>query len=220
MDADTTVKKNAYKSILEAFRKHEADILIGTQMIAKGHDFPKVTLSAILAADSMLNSGEYSASEKTFQFITQAAGRAGRAESEGIVLIQAYSNDDYAIRHATTHNYEAFFKDEIRIREELNYPPFTNIGLIIFSSMTENNAIKYSNILKDFLIKNEEIEVLRTSKAPLSMLKNKYRYRIIVKSRSVKKLLTIFSNLIKKYEKKMHKEGVSLSVDINPNSML
>jgi primosomal protein N' (replication factor Y) len=127
MDADTTRKKDAYEAILGAFAGGEADILIGTQMIIKGHDFPNVTLMGILAADMSLHSADYHAAERTFQMITQAAGRAGRGERPGEVVIQTYQPDHYALMHAANQDYEAFYEEEIAFRKLLSYPPVAHI---------------------------------------------------------------------------------------------
>ncbi len=137
MDADTTAKKGGHEDILEKFAAHEADILIGTQMIVKGHDFPGVTLVGILAADLSLNTPDYRSSERTFQLLTQAAGRAGRADIPGDVIIQTYQPDHYAVQAAANQDYEQFYSHEINYRKLLNYPPVCRMAAVLFSCKNE-----------------------------------------------------------------------------------
>jgi primosomal protein N' (replication factor Y) len=137
MDFDTTRTKDSYEQILQAFGNHEADILIGTQMIVKGHDFADVTLVGILAADMSLHVSDYHASERTFQLLTQAAGRAGRGSRPGQVVIQTYDPDHFAIQTARRQDYEAFYEQEKLYREMLHYPPVWNMLVILCSSPDE-----------------------------------------------------------------------------------
>jgi primosomal protein N' (replication factor Y) len=140
MDQDTTTGRGSHARILEQFEKGEANVLIGTQMIAKGHDFPNVTVVGILSADLILGMPDFRASERTFQLITQAAGRAGRGIKEGNVIIQAYNVDEYSIVHAAAQDYEGFYEQEIAFRKAMGYPPFGAIGIIIVSSEYESAA--------------------------------------------------------------------------------
>lgn len=133
MDADTTAKKGGHEAILEAFANREADILIGTQMIVKGHDFPGVTLVGILAADLSLNTPDYRSAERTFQLLTQAAGRAGRAGKPGDVVIQTYRPEHYAVQAAAAQNYELFYSHEINYRRLLHYPPVCQMAAVYFA---------------------------------------------------------------------------------------
>ena len=136
-DADTTGKKGGHEEILSSFARGEADILIGTQMIVKGHDFPKVTLAGILAADLSLHSSDFRCSERTFQLLTQAAGRAGRGETPGNVIIQTYQPDHYSISCAAGQDYESFYRQEMNYRKMLSYPPVCQLLAVQFSCRSE-----------------------------------------------------------------------------------
>lgn len=137
MDMDTTTGKEGHEKILSAFANHEADILIGTQMIVKGHDFPDVTLVGVLAADMSLYSGSYMAAERTFQLLTQAAGRAGRGDTPGEVVIQTYTPDNYSIKTAQAQDYNAFYEEEIAYRRLMEYPPISNMLKVSIASKNE-----------------------------------------------------------------------------------
>ena len=140
MDVDTVTKKNSHEEILNKFKKDNINILIGTQMVVKGHHFPNVTLVGVIAADSSLNIDDYRANERTFQILTQVAGRAGREQLEGNVIIQTYNPENFAIQCAKEQNYDKFYNTEIALREQLKYPPFSDIILIGFSSLNENEV--------------------------------------------------------------------------------
>ena len=145
MDGDTTKKKDSYEKILSAFADGEADILLGTQMIVKGHDFPAVTLVGILAADMSLFAGDYRAAERTFQLLTQAAGRAGRGDMPGEVVIQTYQPEHYSIVHASSQDYEGFYEEEILYREIGLYPPAAHMLAVLVTGkeqVAENNIAK------------------------------------------------------------------------------
>ncbi|SUY72783.1 primosome assembly protein PriA [Clostridium putrefaciens] len=147
MDLDTTRRKDSYEKIYNSFKKGEADILIGTQMVAKGLDFPNVSLVGVLAADLSLNLPDYRASERTFQLITQVSGRAGRGKTIGDVVVQTYIPDSYSIKAAKEYNYSSFYKEELSIRKSMNYPPFSEILLINMSSKNEELLINVYKIL-------------------------------------------------------------------------
>lgn len=147
MDMDTTKGKHGHQQILNAFSRGEADILVGTQMIVKGHDFPNVTLVGILAADISLNSGDYRSAERTFQLLTQAAGRAGRGTKKGKVVIQTYQPDHYSIVAAAHQNYREFYDREIWYRQMMEYPPKAHMLLIQITSPVEEDATEVSEVL-------------------------------------------------------------------------
>lgn len=147
MDADTTRTKDSYEKILSAFSNREADILIGTQMIVKGHDFPGVTLVGILAADLSLAAGDYRAGERTFQLLTQAAGRAGRGDRPGEVVIQTYQPEHYAVTYAAKQDYEGFYQEEILYREMLGYPPTAHMLAVQIFAREEESGAKLSAYL-------------------------------------------------------------------------
>lgn len=148
MDMDTTRSRESYEQILSAFANHKADILIGTQMIVKGHDFPDVTLVGVLAADLSLHVGDYRAAERTFQLLTQAAGRAGRGERPGAVVIQTYDPGHYSIVTAKEQDYEAFYEKEIAYRQMMLYPPVWNMLVILCASRSEETALFAAEQLK------------------------------------------------------------------------
>ena len=220
MDADTTTRKDSHKKILDKFRNREADILIGTQMIGKGHDFPDVTLVGIISSDTFLNIPDFRASEKTFQMITQAAGRAGRADLPGLVIVQTYSPEHYAIEYAKNHDFINFYKDEIKLRKELNYPPFTYIGNIIFSGynkdLVERTAKEGGKVLNSYLKGIKSMEIWNPTEAPLSKIKNNFRWQIIIKSKSEEQLREV----LRKFSKQSFDKSILINMDINPNNML
>ena len=224
MDLDTTSGKEGHRKLLDRFRAGEADILVGTQMVAKGHDFPNVTLVGILSADAMLSTGDYRASERTFQLLTQAAGRAGRAGKPGRVVIQAYNVDDYSLQAVLTHNYEGFYKLEIAMRQKLWLPPFCHIGMVMLSSVLPDILEQGSRNAADFLLKQSETyEGLLVSKcmpAPIPMLGGRHRMRILTRhaqTRVLKELLTV---LLDTLQKPLAAMDVDMVVDIDPGSMV
>jgi len=183
MDMDTTRKKGGHESILAAFSNEEADILVGTQMIVKGHDFSKVSLVGILAADLSLHSSDYRASERTFQLLTQAAGRAGRAGRTGEVVIQTYSPDHYSIVTAGKQDYMAFYEQEIAYRRILKYPPIYQMLVVFITSKEEEEAIKASEIIYDAITtkKSQELVVIGPADAAFRKINNIYRRVIYLK---------------------------------------
>ncbi len=193
MDADTTRQKGDYESILSSFANREADILVGTQMIVKGHDFPYVTLVGILAADMSLNANDYRAGERTFQLLVQAAGRAGRDSRPGEVIIQTYRPDHYAVKAAMTQDYEAFYEEEIGYRSLLGYPPCGHMLAIMAEGGNEKECAAYSASLAD-VIRNgiiDKVSVIGPTPATISRIKDIYRFMIYVKSESADTLVMI-----------------------------
>ena len=190
MDADTTSTKNAHEKILSAFANEEADILIGTQMIVKGHDFPKVTLVGILMADMSLNTGDYRAAERTFALLVQAAGRAGRGELAGECVIQTYEPDNYAIRCATKQDYDAFYAEEIRYREILGYPPVCHMMAVQVQDPDEDSALAAAGILREAADScGGMIRVIGPSEASIRRIKDIYRFVLYVKDTDYDKLI-------------------------------
>ena len=220
MDIDTVSKKNSHEEILSKFIDEKIDILIGTQMVAKGHDFSNVTLVGILSADSILNFGDYRAVEKTYQTIVQVSGRAGRANKPGRVIIQTYNPDHYAITMAQEQQYEKFYDSEIALRKMLNYPPFCDIILIKFQGKSLDEIHKYSSIIYKFLDKvlvDTKYVVLKPVPSPIDRIQNKYRWRIIIKGKITKKLVETINYTLNQIKNPV---DTSISVDINPNSMM
>jgi primosomal protein N' (replication factor Y) (superfamily II helicase) len=223
MDFDTTRKKNSYEYIYNAFKDGEADILVGTQMITKGLDFKNVTLVGVIAADLSLNLPDFRAGEKTFQLITQVAGRAGRGKKAGSVIVQTYNPDNYSIKYSSLNDYKNFFKEEIGIRYNMNYPPFSKILSINISSKNEDllikNIQKVGIILKNKLENNNKISILGPSPCILSKIKEYYRWQILVKgevdidlANNIKNI--VYTNLQNSYS------DIRISLDINPNNLL
>lgn len=191
MDADTTTGKNGHARILELFGKGKADILIGTQMIAKGHDFPNVTLVGILAADLSLNLGTYQAAENCFQLITQAAGRAGRGELPGQVFIQTYQPENHAIRMAAAQDYEGFYQEEILLRQAMEYPPFSHIFSVLITGKMEQEVILAAQRLGAFMNHYAEragCTVVGPAPAPLPKFRGEFRWQIFAKGTDAERL--------------------------------
>lgn len=219
MDIDTVSKKNSHEEILDKFKNENIDILIGTQMVVKGHHFPNVTLVGVVTADGSLNLDDYRAVEKTFQTLVQVAGRSGR-EEKGKVIIQTYNPDHYAIIDSQKQDYDLFYNQEIELRKMLNYPPFCDIILIRFSGKDLQKIQKVSDLVykKIKSVKDENINIYKPVASPIDKIKNKYRWRIIVKCKLTSKVLDIINYGIEDERIKKCKE-TSIVVDINPNSM-
>jgi len=225
MDTDTTLRKNAHEKILKNFEENNINILLGTQMIAKGLDFPNVTLIGVLAADILLNVDDYRASERTFQLVTQVAGRAGRGPNRGKVLVQTYNTDDYSIQAACKQDYEGFYRQEILVRKNLNYPPFTNIGVVIVKGLDDKlvqQKIKevYDKIQDMVSDSRPDFGAIGPMRAPISRINGRYRWRIIVKCRSYSFLVNLFTKVYDDFIAGKERGKVDLSVDINPINML
>ena len=225
MDTDTTSSKNAYDTMLSDFRSHKAQILLGTQMVTKGHDFPDVTLVGILGADTSLYLNDYRANEKTFSMLTQVIGRAGRSDKEGRALIQTMNPDHDVILLACKQDYKTFFNNEIQTRKLLSYPPFCDIVLLTLSGMVENAVMKDSKLLSDMLrekicteYKDVPIICYGPFEAPVYKLDGKYRMRIVIKTKLNKRSREMFSDIYKAFGKRTKNEPM-LSVDFNPSSL-
>mgnify|MGYP004502423765 CR=1 FL=1 len=222
MDIDTVTKKNSHEEILNKFKNENIDILIGTQMVVKGHHFPNVTLVGVIAADSSLNIDDYRANERTFQILTQVAGRAGRENSEGKVIIQTYNPENFSILCAQKQDYEMFYNTEIALRKQLNYPPFCDIILIGFNSLSEKELIDVSNKVYNYLkekLNTEEFNIFRPMPSPINKIQNKYRWRIIIKGKMNSEANTILNECLKKAYNSNYKY-TKISIDINPNNMI
>ena len=224
MDVDTVTKKNSHEQILDKFKNENIDILIGTQMVVKGHHLPNVTLVGVIAADSNLNLGDYRANERTFQTLTQVAGRAGRGECEGRVIIQTYNPDNYAIEYSKTQNYDLFFNTEIVLRKQLKYPPFCDIILIDMSAKSEselkNLAKKLHSYLKTRVI-NEKFGLLLYSPipSPIDKIKDRYRWRMIIKCKYDERINNLLRDSLDEFAK-MKTKTARVNIVINPNNML
>lgn len=184
MDVDTTSTKGAHEALLTRFRNKEADVLLGTQMVAKGLDFPDVTLVGVIAADTVLHLPDFRASERTFQLLTQVAGRAGRHQLPGEVVIQTYHPDHYSIVHAQEHDFRAFVEKEKGLREKLDYPPYCELALVTFSHKDSRVAIQGAQAFVEHVrgeIGGAEVTFLGPVPAPLAKIKDRYRMQILIK---------------------------------------
>lgn len=191
IDRDTTARRKEMEKVLEKFSEHEIDMLVGTQMLAKGHDFPNVTLVGVISVDAGLALPDFRAAERSFQLLTQVAGRAGRGDLQGRVIIQTFYPEHYAIKHAQTQNYEAFYAQEIAFRQKLSYAPFVALASILIKHPNYNYAFDNAQILKDCLLKadtEKNCRILGVAPAPLSRLKNEFRLQILMKAKSRTKL--------------------------------
>lgn len=225
MDADTTKGKFSRDEIISQFASNEADVLVGTQMIAKGHNFPNVTLAAVVNADGSLYSDDFRAAERTFSIITQLVGRSGRSSDDGEAVIQTYSPDAEAIRLGAEQNYKKFYESEIAMRRALTFPPFCDIASISLSSSEEPALIKFSKALTEELNelnKSEFSDVPTTIFGPFEAsvykLKNKYRMKIVVKHKNNARSRQMFSALLSSAEKRAAGK-IAVSIDINPTSI-
>lgn len=225
MDADTTKNKNGHEQILSAFANEEADILVGTQMIVKGHDFRRVTLMGIIAADLSLQASDYRAGERTFQLLAQAAGRAGRAEYPGEVVIQTYNPEHYAVTAAAKEDYTEFYENEIMYRSLMNYPPAANLMAVVLSSKEEEEADASAEFLtvrmKAWLDENDGSElavVVGPAPAGIAKIKDVYR-RVIYLKHGEYRLITDCKDAM---EKAVSEDPVfakcTVQFDINPLS--
>lgn len=209
MDADTTTGKNGHARILELFGKGKADILIGTQMIAKGHDFPNVTLVGILAADLSLNLGTYQAAETCFQLITQAAGRAGRGELAGRVFIQTYQPENHAIRMAAAQDYEGFYQEEILLRQAMEYPPFSHIFSVLITGEMEQEVILAAQRLGAYMNHYAEragCTVVGPAPAPLPKFRGESRWQIFAKGTDAERLKAFVLYTVEQTKKDVSRE--------------
>ena len=222
MDIDTVTKKNSHEQILNTFKNENIDILIGTQMVVKGHHFPNVTLVGVIAADGSLNQDDFRANEKTFQILTQVAGRAGREKLPGKVIIQTYNPNSFAIECSKEQNYDFFYNTEILLRKQLKYPPFCDIIMIGFSGENEKEIKDSSTYVYNLMRKNLEkydIKVFPAMPSPIDKIQNKLRWRIIAKGKVTPEVTIILNKCLQNiYQKNL--KYTSIYVDINPNNMM
>ena len=224
-DADSTARKNAHQQILDAFERQEIDILIGTQMVAKGLDFPNVTLIGIVVADTALNLPDFRASEQTFSLLTQVAGRSGRAESAGEVIVQTYMPDHYSISAVKKHDYIGFYQQEIEARSGLQYPPFSHVARLLLRGEDEKGVIDASQSVKDHLItlQNEhfpEVKILGPAPAPLAKIDGKYRWHFLLRCQNVDKISQLLQRLNEEPPAALKSSLIEYIVDIDPTNTL
>ena len=218
MDVDTTSKKGSHEALLHKFGNHEADILLGTQMIAKGLDFPLVTLVGVLNADTMLHIPDFRSSEKTFQLLTQVSGRAGRHHLPGEVVIQTYLKEHFTIELCQTQDYEAFFNEEMKHRRSFYYPPYSFLALVTVSHENPNYA--YSTLEKIAKLLREkckdQIIFLGPNPSPITKIKNQYRFQLMMKHRKEKELSYYLTGVLDHFQSEIQKKGLSISIDMQP----
>jgi primosomal protein N' (replication factor Y) len=228
MDRDSTRRKGQSFGILKRFGEGSVDVLVGTQMITKGYDFPNVTLVGVIAADFSLAFPDFRAGERTFQTLSQVAGRAGRGEHRGRVIIQTFNPEHYAITRARDHDDHGFFEQEKALREGLLYPPFSHLACLRLQGNSREKTEEMSallgkgmrGIVKRWPRRGKELRVMGPAQAPLHKLKGKYRMQILVKSRSSSLLHVFLQEVEKEARKLLRSTGVRLTLDVDPYQML
>lgn len=218
MDVDTTSKKGSHERLLNEFQKGHADILLGTQMIAKGLDFPNITLVGVLSADTMLHLPDFRSSEKTFQLLTQVSGRAGRHQLPGEVVIQTYSPEHYSIELAAEQNYDQFYEREMMIRKGLKYPPFYFITLITVSHEQLMKALDVTEKITTFLTSRltKSAICLGPVASPIPRINNRYRYQCLIKYKREPELNQSLKKILDQYQQEVTSTSLKISVDVNP----
>ena len=219
MDNDTTRGKNGHKKILEEFSASCPSILVGTQMIAKGHDYPNVAFVGILDADVSLYNSDYKSNEHTFQLVTQVAGRTGRKTADGYVVLQTYAPKHYVYNFARNYDYLSFYEKEINLRQTTGFPPYSNILRILVSSVSDNRAKEVTKKLLDKAMElkekyGREIIFLKAMPSPVKRIQNKFRYQILTRYLPSDKITCDFFSISDIIEK-----DVSIFVEINPNNL-
>ncbi|MCL6603553.1 MAG: primosomal protein N' [Paenibacillus sp.] len=235
MDVDTTTEKGSHEKLLGQFRDKKADVLLGTQMVAKGLDFPDVTLVGVITADSALNLPDFRAAEKTFQLLTQVAGRAGRHHLPGEVVVQSYTPEHYSIVHASGHDYTSFMLDELKHRRSLHYPPYCRLILVTLSHeqlpvllrLSENYALNlqgkarqqrwYGSLDKEF---SDALELLGPVASPMPRLKGRYRFQCIIKWRGSIDAIGLARVVAEELEDSTRDTGLQISIDVDPQMLM
>lgn len=214
MDVDTTSKKGMHKKMITAFKNHEYDILLGTQIVAKGLDFPLVTLVGVINADTSLNIPDFRSSENTFDLLCQTSGRSGRSKNQGKVIIQTFNKDHYAIKYSKEHDYIGFFKKEMDIRRKLKYPPYYFLCYLKISGKDDNYILNEANKIKRSLERNlSSTIILGPSPATVFKINNIYRYGIIMKYKNSKDLYDVLTRIMNHYQSN---NKVVIDIDFNP----
>lgn len=222
MDVDTTTRKGAHERILDHFQSGKADILLGTQMIAKGLDFPNITLVGVLSADTMLHLPDFRAAEKTFQLLTQVSGRAGRHELSGEVVVQTYTPEHYSIQLAALQDFQRFYNQEMTMRKIGAYPPFYYFALITVTHDDLLQAVAITEKISAFLQNNisEEAILLGPVASPIPKINDRYRYQCLIKYKREPNLFSSLRKVLEHYNKQSTRNGFSITIDINPYNMM
>ena len=234
-DADSTARKNAHQQILAEFEQQKIDVLIGTQMVSKGLDFPNVTLVGVIAADTALNLPDFRASEQTFSLLTQVAGRSGRAELEGKVIIQTYMPEHYCIEAAQKHDYLDFYAQEVVARDALRYPPFAHVATLLLRGKDEQAVIDAAHTARDQLeiwqtdqehasqganVKEATVEILGPAPAPLSKIEGKFRWHLLLRSTDAQKIGRLFKRFTNEPPAIIKSKAIEFVIDIDPTNTL
>ncbi|PLT30117.1 primosomal protein N' [Peribacillus deserti] len=222
MDVDTTGKKGSHEKLLTAFQEGQADILLGTQMIAKGLDFPNITLVGVLTADTMLHLPDFRASEKTFQLLTQVSGRAGRHKLPGEVVIQTYTPEHYSIELSGQQDYDTFYAQEMRLRKFNKYPPFYFLALVTVSHEDLMKTVSVTEKITKYLSSglSPESVVLGPAASPISRVNDRYRYQCLIKYKREPELKRMLKRIVEHYQKESNQNGLQISVDLNPHMLM
>jgi primosomal protein N' (replication factor Y) (superfamily II helicase) len=235
MDVDTTTEKGSHEKLLNQFRDKKADVLLGTQMVAKGLDFPDVTLVGVITADSALNLPDFRAAEKTFQLLTQVAGRAGRHQLPGEVVVQSYTPEHYSIIHASGHDYSSFVREELKHRKDLHYPPYCRLILVTLSHeqlplllrLAENYALNLQGKARQLRwygsldkLSTDALDLLGPVASPLPRLKGRYRFQCIIKWRGAIDAIGLAKQVAEELEDSVRDTGLQISIDVDPQMLM
>ena len=221
MDSDTTSRKGSQEKILQSLWQRDIDILLGTQMITKGHDFPFITLVGVISADTSLNIPDFRASERTFQMLTQVAGRGGRGDTPGRVIIQTFNPEHYALKHAQNHDYKSFYTEEIGFRQALQYPPFGRIINVRLSSNKKEALVEQAKLIGKFAKKlsaqqGNLAEIIGPAESPLAKIRGRFRYQMLIKGQDTNILHQIAQEIIQKHSSRT----VKITVDVDPENFM
>src|SRR5581483_2692090 len=223
MDSDTSGRRGVRLSMVERLRRGEIDVMVGTQMITKGFDLPGVTLVGVVLADLGLNLPDFRSAERTFQLLTQVAGRAGRGERPGRVLIQTYAPHHYSIRAARDQDYERFIRRELRLRQELGWPPFARMALVRIegaeAAAVAATAQRAAAALRA-QVKDDAMRVLGPAPAPIERLRARYRWQVVVKSQEQAAMRAALGAMLARLGPREARAGILVGVDIDPVNML
>lgn len=218
MDSDSANTRNAHIRILKQFENAKADILLGTQMVAKGHDFPNVLIVGVINADGVLNTPDFRSAEKTFQLLTQVVGRSGRGDDPGTALVQCINSDHFAIRLVQTHNYEEFYRRELLVRAELELPPFVFLTLIRIEGVDMKKAFEVAKVISSKLItiSRSKLQVIGPAPSPIFKIKDDYRWQILIKSNKRGQIQHLIRTLISDFQRLARREAIRVQWDVDP----
>lgn len=227
LDADTTMSKTDYETKLGAFSRKEYDLMIGTQMVAKGLDFENVTLVGVLSADQELYSDDYRSYERTFSLLTQVVGRSGRGRYKGTAIIQTFTPENAIIHLAAQQNYDHFYENEILLRQTMLYPPFSDICLVGFVGVSASKVEKGAHVFLAALaaamkgtFSDQPLRVLQPTQASVFKVNQKYRYKLIIKCRNSVRFRSMVDQLLKNFLADRRNTGVSIFIDMNPDMIM